>query len=289
MKPDKLLKRYRTFLLSFIILLFLVLTQIDENKVFSQMDTAVINGLKIQLNNASFKKSHIGNLDITANGANFETGKIQSLQVICSGYQNKSILLDQIAFKLDDISFYSENLLSNQELILKYPVEAKASIVLSENGLNAILNRPKTLEKLSKLSQVKIKKFGIQLDSGLISFMEPRCKILTNNMIQIDMLATLGNMVGFPVTFTTELAVINNKLVMVSPNIITSGLALPKEVSGIINDKLLSIIQKEEDKIKEDVEIKATSVNSVAGERIILTGSALIKKLKFSKKEKIQN
>jgi len=272
--------------LSFIIIVctLTILFFVSHNTSYAQINTARMGSLNIQLNNASFKKSSIYRLDINAQNVNFDSGKISLININCIGFQQKTLILDGLKLTLKDVAFDTESLLSKQELILQNPVEADASITVTEKGLNTILNQPKVLEKLSKISKVKIKKFGIQLNSGLISFTEPRAKIFSNNTLRIDMLASLADLVSFPVTFTTKLAVVNGKLVLTSPNIITSGIALPPEVSMIINSKLNSIMDVKE-KLEDDVDIKVTSLEVIPGQRIHIKSKAFIKKLKFSKKK----
>ena len=255
-----------------------------NNVSIAQINTASMASLNIQFNKAHFKKSNIHRLDINAHNVNFSTGKIGLIQINCIGFQQKTLILDALTLILKNVAFNTESLLSKQELVLQNPINSEATITVTENGLNTILNQPKVIEKLANISNVKIKKFGIQLNSGLVSFTEPKAQILSNNTLRIDMLASLADILAFPVTFTTRLAVVNSKLTLIQPNIITSGVVLPAEVSHIINNKLNSIMDLEE-KLEDDVDIKVTSLQVIPGKQIQIKANAFIKKLKFSKKK----
>jgi hypothetical protein len=247
-----------------------------------------MQSLNIELHNASFKKSAIGKLLINADQVNFETGEIGSLSARSYQFQNKDLVLDELGISLKNIIFLPDELLSNQALILQQPVQAKAYTLVTEKGINSILNQPKVLEKLSNITKTKIKKFGINLSSGLISFYEPKARILENNRIEILMTGALSNFVSFPVQYTTTLAVQNSKLVLTQPTLNTSGITLPVEVTQVLNDKLSSLLDIDE-KLKEDVDVNIVGLQVLPGDKIIVSADATIRKLKFSKKENNDN
>lgn len=267
----------------------LLFIPLKSNPALAQIDTASMDSFNIQLDNARFKKSQVFKLNIIARGLNFAEGKVDYLTIMCLGFQDKNIILDKLTLTLNNVNFDPENLFSKQQFLLSSPVDAKASVILTETSINSFLNSPKTLENLSQISKVKIKKFGLELNSGLISFIEPHAKILPNDTLQIDMLASLGNMINFPVRFSTRLAIANNNLILASPLLNTSGMDLPPEVAQILNAKLNQLIAREQDKIKDDAEISVTSIETIPGTHIALSGKALIKKLKFGKKSEIAN
>lgn len=252
---------------------------------YSQINTAQMNSFNLQFNQASFKKTYINKLDIKANNVNFATGSIRSISVNCNGIKQKDFFIERLSFVFQNALFNSDLLLSNQELLLKNPVNATGSITITEENINAILNNPKTLEKLSNLSKIKIKQFGIKMGGGVISFVEPKAQILGNNTLRIDMIAALANMIGFPVTLQTQITLQNGKIVLTNPKIITSGMGLPEELSGLLNNKLNSLIDVDE-KLKEDVDIKFTALNITPRASINLKANAVIKKLNFKKKKK---
>lgn len=252
---------------------------------YAQINTAKMNSFHLQFNQATFKKTYINKLDIKANNVNFETGSIKSISVNCNGIKQKDFFIERLSFVFQNALFNSDLLLSNQQLLLKNPVNATGSITITEDNINAILNNPKTLEKLSNLSKIKIRQFGIKMNGGVISFVEPKAQILGNNTLRIDMIAALANMIGFPVTLQTQITLQNGKIVLTNPKIITSGVGLPEELSGLLNNKLNSIIDINE-KLKEDVDIKFTSLNITPRTSINIKANALIKKLNFKKKKK---
>lgn len=256
-----------------------------NSSCYAQINTAQMNSFNLQFNQATFKKTYIDKLDIKASKVNFETGSIKNISVNCHGIKQKDFFIDKLSFAFHNALFNSELLLSNQELMLKNPVKATGSITITENNINAILNNPKTLQKLSNLTKVKIKQFGIKMNGGVISFVEPKAQILGNNTLKINMIAALANMIGFPVTLQTQITVQNGKVKLINPQIITSGVGLPEELSGLLNAKLNSIIDINE-KLKKDVDIQFTSIKIVPRGSINLKANAVIKKLNFKKKKK---
>lgn len=272
-------------LISCIISLITVILLVFNSSSYAQINTAKMDSINLQFNKASFKKTYINKLDIKANNVNFAAGNIKSISVICNGIKQKDFFIERLSFTFHNALFNSERLLSGQELLLKQPVNATGSITITETNINAILNNPKTLKKLSNLSKVTIKQLGLKMNAGLISFVEPKAQILSNNTIRIDMVAALAKMIGFPVTLQTQISIQDGKIILINPKIITSGVGLPEELSGILNNKLNSIIDINE-KLKEDVDIKFTSLTVTPHSSINIKANALIKKLNFKKKKK---
>lgn len=279
---------FKNFPLIIIISLLILFLQQNNNCIYAQIETAQIQNLNIELNNASFQKSNVYKLSINANNVDFSSGRVGTVSINTLGFQKNELILDELNLILKDVSFNTENLFSKKELLLNQPVNGSAYILVTENGLNTILNQPKVLDKFSNLATAKIQKFGIELNSGLVSFKEPVATILPNNVIQIDMIASLAGLINCPVSFSTTLGIYNSKLMMTSPKMITSGILLPEDIAQKINDKLNSLMDIGE-KLEDDLDIKITSLNMIPRNRIVISADALIKKLKFSKKEKVNN
>ena len=272
-------------LISCIISLITVILLVFNSSSYAQINTAKMDSINLQFNKASFKKTYINKLDIKANKVNFAAGNIKSISVICNGIKQKDFFIERLSFTFHNALFNSDRLISGQELLLKQPVNATGSITITEANINAILNNPKTLKKLSNLSKVTIKQLGLKMNAGLISFVEPKAQILDNNTIRIDMVAALAKMIGFPVTLQTQISIQDGKIILINPKIITSGVGLPEELSGLLNNKLNSIIDINE-KLKEDVDIKFTSLTVTPHSSVNIKANALIKKLNFKKKKK---
>lgn len=271
-----------TITIFFIILIF---TQNIFTCAHAQIDSAQIENFNIELLNAKFKQSNVAKLSIKANKVNFNEGLINLLSIKTFGFQNKDIILDELSITLTNIAFLPEHLLSQQELILKKPVKTSAYILVSEKTLNATLNQPKILNKLSNITKAKIKKFGIEVSGGLISFIEPRARLLENNNIEIQMKAAFSNLVAFPVSYRARLSIDNSKLILTSPVINTSGISLPNDIAIILNSKLSTLLDIDK-KLKEDADVKITSIKIEPGKQIFISADAIIRKLKFSKKKK---
>ncbi|MGD9579814.1 MAG: LmeA family phospholipid-binding protein [Vampirovibrionia bacterium] len=251
--------------------------------VQAQLSTAKMDVLRLQFNNATFKKTAITKLDIKASNVNFASGSIKNISVLCTGIKQKDIFIDKMNFTFNNAQFSSEKLLTNQELMLKNPVTASGSITITENNINTMLNNTKTQKKLANLAKIKIKQLGLKINGGLVSFIKPKAHILPNNTLRIEMTAALAGMIGFPVILQSQITLQNNKIVLTNPKIITSGMDLPDEISGLLNQKLNEIIDVNE-KFKEDADIRFTSVNVIPNSSINITANALIKKLNFKKK-----
>jgi hypothetical protein len=273
-----------------LITILIVFTFIQQynNYTLAQSLIAKMDNLNIDINNAYFQKANVGKLNITGNNVDLSTGKIDSITFQAKNIQIKDLLLDQADLTLKDISFNSDNLIHQKELVLKQPVEAQISILSTEFGLNTMLNQTKVLDKFSNVANAKIQKFGLEINGGLISFKGPKVLILANNCLQIDMNAFIFNLINFPVSFYTTLAISNNKIILTNPKLVTSGFGLPDNIAQILNDKINSLLNME-DKVDENFEIKVTSIQMTPGKSILVYGTTRTKKLRFGKKENIKN
>ncbi len=252
---------------------------------FAQINTARMDSLNIELNNATFKKFNTGKLSINLINTNFITGEISRLIVTVIDINTKDLYLNRLGFTLNNVNFTPERLIKDQELILKNPVRAKAYIQITETGINQTLNQPKVLEKLSNVTRTKIKKLGIELSGGLISFQEPEARILENNRIEIAMKATLSNLVGFPVKYSAILTLVDSKLALVNPRLNASGVTLPGEVTQILNNKLSELLDVDK-RLKDDAQVNITDVKVIPGQYVLINGDAIIHKLRYSKKNR---
>lgn len=268
-------------------LIFLNLVNYD-NVTYAQIQGSKISNIKVELNSADFVKSYIDKLYVSASGVDFSTGRADSVDVHTFGYHKNDLIIDEINITLTNISFVTEKLISNQELVLNTPVNASGNLIVTEKAINSILNQPKVLDKFSNLAETKISKFGIPINAGMISFYQPRALILQNNRLQIDMMASLANILTFPVKFTCTVTLTNSRLMMSSPELVTSGITLPDDISQKINDKLNSLLDMNS-KLEDDLDININSLQMIPRQKIILAGSAKIKKLNFGRKENNNN
>lgn len=259
-----------------------------NNTAYSQLKNSKISNLKVELNKADFTESSFDKLFVESNGVDFSNGTATFVGIHSFGFRKDDIIIDEINVTLKNISFVTDSLISNQELLLNNPVEASGNIVVTEKAINSILNQPKILENFSNMTETKISKFGIQLNAGMISFYQPKASILPNNRLQIEMMASVANLLAFPVKFSCTIALQNSRLTMSSPELITSGVTLPSDISQIINDKLNQLLDMNA-KIGDEMNVQITSLEMVPRQKIIVSGTATIKKLNFGKKVKNNN
>lgn len=267
-----------------LIILFACILNITIAPVMAQIKTAKMEKLNISFNNVTFKKSFINNLNINASNVDFSEGKIGDLSAKSSGFINNKIILDNLEIAFKNVFFYTDSLFSGQKFILKKPVKTQAKARITQLSLNKTLNQPKLLNELSNLTRARINNLGIDLNIGLISFHNPKARILPNNTIQIEMMGSMSPLFSFPVKYITTLNISNSKLILTSPQLIASGIALPIEVTNLLNQKLSSIMDIDE-RLKEDAEVTITSINMIPDKEITITAEAIIKKLEFSKRE----
>lgn len=252
---------------------------------FGQLNFASLQQLNITFKQADFNKFSVSNLQLQVNNLNFKTGFIAYLTVKCTNFIGKNFYLDDVTLKLNNIYFNTDALLKEQEVILKQPVNAEASILISEQNLNRLLNSKKVLTKLANIGNLNIKKFGIQINSGLISFYEPNVEILPDNTIKINMKAAMANHVSFPVSFYTRPTVVDGKIKLTSSRIVTSGIPIPNEVTGLLVTILNTAIDLDRI-LKDDVTVRIESLQFETNKSLFVKGKALIKKLKLTKRKK---
>lgn len=252
---------------------------------FSQLNFAQLQQLNINFKQANFKNFKVSNLYLQVQKLDFKAGYIAKLTAKCTNFVGKNFYLDNLTLKMNNIHFDTDALLKEQEVILKQPVNAEASVLMSETNLNSLLNSPKVIKKLSNIGKIKIKQFGIQLNSGLISFYEPKVHVLTKNTLKIEMKANMANQVNIPITFYTTPVIIQGKVKLTAPRIETSGVPLPQELTQILNSILNTIIDLDRI-LKGDVIVHIESLKFSPNKSISFKGKALIKKLKLTKKKK---
>lgn len=274
-------RRLLTLLIAVMLIFVLVKT---NDSAFSQVYNSKMDNMKLEFNNVNFQKSFFNKLLINLTNADFTNGTIDNVIVNSFGFQKKDLLIDEVDIALKGLALNTDSLFTKQMLVLSKPVEALGTIIITEKSINSILNQPQVLDKLKNIVQMPKTLPG--LPNGMVSLVDPRASIVSNNRLQLDMKASIANIIRIPVCFSANLSLINNKLLFTDPKISSSGLVLPNEVTNMVNNKLNDIINIDDKFNNNDIAVKITSLQMLPGQKITVNGKALISKLNLGKKIK---
>ena len=264
------------------ILLTLLFICSGTNYVYAQSDISKIDNLVLNLHNAYFQDFSVDNLNLTTNFLDFNSNKISDLYVKIRGIHSKDIILDELDLLFKDIYLDIKSLIAKRDFALKQPLQANVTIIATEKTLNQLISNPVILNNLSNLATTKISKLGIDLGSGMISFKDPKIKILPNNSLELNLVSSFANTISYPVSLTTKLAIQNSNLVSISPKLSSYGITLPQNISDKLNDQINGVLDFKK-KLGKNFEVKMVSIQTVPNNRIIITAETTINKLKLGK------
>jgi len=246
--------------------------------------------LEIDLENSRFANAIIDKLHITATNMDFKAGLLKGLSIDTAGGHFQDFVFDHLTLDSQGDLNFDPNLLQSEKVLqFLTPAEASVSAVVNQDSLNAFINSPRTLEKLSVKANKSVgmlasliganpANFGVTLSDASVALQK-------DNHIAIATKATVGIIgVPLPLELTAKLDLANGWIAVSDTHLNTNGTEISPQLSEMLVKKMNGMAGWGSK--SEDIHFSFTDLKVVPGKQFILKGTAKIMRLRFGQQAK---
>lgn len=252
---------------------------------FVDLNSGRFGRLDLNIANGRFQDSSVDNLRVSASELDMSRGQLGGLDVQVTGGHFREFTIDQLRIASSGaLMFSTEAFLNNRVLEFTQPINANVAVVFTQNSLNQFLSSPASLQMLSSGATNHLGGFLSQIvGSALqVKFQSAAVKLMPEDRIQTDVnvLVNLMNVeTAVPLSLSTRLLLQDGWISMADTSILTSGQALPPEMSSMIVQRLNKLADW--GKNNPDLRFSFNQLKVYPGDRFELGGTAFIKRLRF--------
>lgn len=252
---------------------------------FVDLNTGRFGRLDFNIANGRFQDSSVDNLRVVASELDMARGQLGGIDVQVTGGHFREFTIDQLRIASSGaLMFSTEAFLNSRVLEFTQPINANVAVVFTQKSLNQFLSSPASLQMLSSGATNHLGGFLSQIvGSALqVKFQSAAVKLMPEDRIQTDVnvLVNLMNVeTAVPLSLSTRLLLQDGWISMADTSILTSGQALPPEMSSMIVQRLNKLADW--GKNNPDLRFSFNQLKVYPGDRFELGGTAFIKRLRF--------
>ena len=238
--------------------------------------------IHLEIKQGFFDQYSVGQLDVDMHTINLREGNLQSLELGINSGEFNDVYIDQLHLKTAPFSFDTMSLLNHQRFVLDHPVSGEVSVIMTEDGLNRLVQEPKLREKIERRLQKTTG--GIKL----ITLENPKVDLGRGNEVKLSMTLSFGG-VEIPVEMQGHLALQNGNLAFTDMQMTSSSpdqgnVTLPPDLAQLVADQLNDVLQFNK-LAKNDIQITGDTLK-MSPKRLEIDGHATMSRLEFGKKTK---
>lgn len=250
--------------------------------------------LFIDLEAGQFAEGAVDRLRLLARQMDLSRGTLQSLDIDVNGGHFADFTCDRLTLSTaGELSFDTGAFLNRRMLQFTYPAKAKVTALVSEASLNRFLKAPATRQHLSlsalgsnsilgtvfgALNQVAGNNFfGLTFSDASLS-LQPANRVIARLVAQVG----AGNFsTPLPLTCASKLALKDGWIYLYDTHITASGQELGPDLANLVAGRVNSLAQW--GARSDDIHFIFTELKVVPGDRLVLTGTAEVKRLRFGR------
>jgi len=252
---------------------------------FLDLSSAKFDKLDLDLVNSRFSNAQIDKLHITATNMDFRAGVLKGLSIDTSGGHFQDFVFDRLTLDTQgDLNFNPNLLQSSKVLQFLTPAEATVFAVVSQDSLNAFINSPRTLEKLSVKAGKSVGMIASLIGANPASFgvtlSDASVALQNDNHIAIGTKATVGIIgVPLPLELTAKLDLANGWVAFSDTHLNTNGQEISPQLSEMLVKKMNGLAGWGSK--SEDIQFGFSEIKVIPGKQFMMRGTARINRLRF--------
>jgi hypothetical protein len=252
------------------------------------LTSAKFGRLEIDLKQAAFLDARVKDLRLSATNMDMTNGTLDNLLIDADHPEFQDFIIDSFHMSTaSGLHFDTNQLLNNKILQFREPASARVSATVSQTSLNAFINSPAVLARLSGSAKKRVPllstlarqdvMFGFDFLGGILR-LEP------DDHVHLGMDSKLGvakAKISMPLAVDAKLSLENGWVNLSDTRLLTSGQVVPKDVSSKIIDRINSLSKWAD--ISDDIRFQFTDLKVVPGDRLELQGTAVIRRLRLTR------
>ena len=238
---------------------------------------SLAKSVTLNIEDARFASRSVGHLTLRATNIDFRQGVLSALHAnLKQGNLDNNVLVDELTIDTEGFRFDTLELLNHQRFVLREPIQAGVSLLMSEASLNTFVSHPKTIQRLEKALQKKTG--GIRV----ITLTQPRLRLQGRNAVDLLMNVIVGQSLVTPVEIKGKLKIDDRQRLVFDRLKITSGGALlPVDIAHVIEKQLNDAINLK--KMGGKHFVIAAERLKITSKTLQISGHATMTRLEFGK------
>lgn len=254
---------------------------------FIDINSGRFEKLDVDLEKGQFMDGAVDKLHLTARNMDLTAGTLDSLSVDVAGGHFQDFTFDRLNLDTQgQLRFDTAVLFNHRTLQFLAPAQAQVSAVISQDSLNRFLNSPRTLDRLSVAAAKGTGLLESLLGSNpnLLTITGAGVALQKSNRMLLSAQTRLGVgqlAVPVPLELNTQMLLKDGWLYLTDTHLTTAGQEISPQLSQLIVDKFNNLA--EFGRRSDDIAFNFTTLKVVPGDKFVLQGTALVKRLRFGR------
>jgi hypothetical protein len=252
------------------------------------LTSAKFGKLEVDLKQASFLDASVKDLRLSATNMDMTNGILDNLLIDADHPEFQDFIIDSFHMSTSSgLHFDTNQLLNNKILQFREPAAARVSATVSQTSLNAFINSPAVLARLSGSAKKRVPLLSTLARQDVLfgfDFLGGILRLEPDNHVHLGMDSKVGlakAKISMPLAVDAKLSLENGWVNLSDTRLLTSGQVVPKDVSSKIIERINSLSKWGE--ISDDIRFQFTDLKVVPGDRLELQGTAVIRRLRLTR------
>jgi hypothetical protein len=254
------------------------------------LTSAKFGHLEIDLRDASFLDAQAHEIKLSADNMDLAKGTLDELSVFVDDGQFQEFIVDSTKLWTHGVlNFDTARLLNDKILEFREPASAHARVSVTQASLNKFLNASFILDRLSAAAKKRVPILSTLARRDVnfgFRFLRANLILEPDSHFRLTMDSKLGiGKAGVPVTLSaeTKLSLEDGWVKLSDTHFVTGGQTVPKDMAEKIVKRINDLSKWGQQ--SDDIQFQFTDLNVVPDDHLELEGSAMIKRLRFTRNQ----